>query len=205
MDKPNNSRLGKYLNAQWGVAAKHALYREDGAWYHNLKRFPGALFDADGYILFNTEEEYQSCKYLRIGKHLHVPDSISSIPGYVYVGNDKLAEEVSDTGQIIEGAVKRITINAYERNSTARKKCIAHHGHKCAICSFDFEETYGSLGENFIHVHHLKQLSEIKMEYVVDPIRDLIPVCPNCHAMLHRREPPLTINELQLVFKKMPE
>ena len=78
-----NKRIdGKYLNELWGVHAAHALYHEGGNWYQNLRYFPGALFDPNGYILFNTEKEYNSCRYLDIGKELHVPQGIWSIPGY---------------------------------------------------------------------------------------------------------------------------
>jgi hypothetical protein len=201
MDKPPPNRIGRFLNEQWGVRAKHALYRENGTWYHNLTNFPGALFDANGYILFNTEEEYRNCRYLQIGKQLSVPGGISSMPDYIQVRADNrieiLAEEVTDTKQLIEGAVKTIAVNAYERNPVARKMCIEHYGATCCVCTFNFEEAYGSIGKDFIHVHHLKQLSEIKNEYEVDPIADLRPVCPNCHAMLHRETPPLSIDELK--------
>lgn len=56
---------------------------------------------------------------------------------------------------------------------------------------------YGEIGNGFIHVHHLVPLSAIKENYHLDPINDLIPVCPNCHAMLHRQNPPLTPEELK--------
>ncbi|RME44545.1 MAG: HNH endonuclease, partial [Chloroflexi bacterium] len=56
---------------------------------------------------------------------------------------------------------------------------------------------YGELGKGFIHVHHVIPLSEIDSRYEVDPINDLCPVCPNCHAMIHREEPPLTIKQLR--------
>ena len=71
----------------------------------------------------------------------------------------------------------------------ARKKCIEHYGAKCAVsnCGFDFEKLYGDIGKGFIHVHHLTQLSDIGQGYEVDPIKDLRPVCPNCHAMLHQK------------------
>jgi Protein of unknown function DUF262 len=84
---------GKQLNEEWSVGANHALYREDGTWYHNLTSFPGALFDANGYILFENEDEYRNCESLQIGKQLSVPDGISSIPGYVYVRDDQLYDE----------------------------------------------------------------------------------------------------------------
>ncbi|MDJ0530571.1 MAG: HNH endonuclease, partial [Microcystis sp. M53600_WE12] len=70
----------------------------------------------------------------------------------------------------------------------------------CFVCGFDFSKVYGELGDGFIHVHHLRPLSEIKQQYRVDPINDLRPVCPNCHAMIHRRTPPLSIKELQEVL-----
>ncbi|MFC0189461.1 HNH endonuclease [Fictibacillus aquaticus] len=87
-----------------------------------------------------------------------------------------------------EGQIKTVTVNVYERNPIARKKCMEHYGAQCHVCEMDFEKTYGDVGKDFIHVHHIKPLHEIKQGYVVDPINDLIPVCPNCHAMLHRKE-----------------
>lgn len=80
-------RIGRKLNKEWGVRAKHALYREDGRWYHNLKAFPGALFDAHGYVLFLTENAYRNCNYLSIGVDVNLADprGISAIPGYVWV------------------------------------------------------------------------------------------------------------------------
>ncbi len=110
-------------------------------------------------------------------------------------------EEAEITELKFEGATYQIQVNAYERSPMARKECLAHHGYKCQACEMSFLERYGNLGDNFIHVHHLKPLSSIKEEYVVDPIHDLVPVCPNCHAMLHRRNPPLSIKELQAELK----
>lgn len=86
-----------------------------------------------------------------------------------------------------EGAVKTITVNKYERNPIARKKCIEYHGCECSVCGLSFEKMYGELGKNFIHVHHIVPLNTIGEEYEVDNKSDLIPVCPNCHAMLHRK------------------
>jgi 5-methylcytosine-specific restriction protein A len=74
---------GKELNQKWNVGAKHALYRENGKWYHKLKEFPGALFDANGYVLFRTKEEFINNNYLQIVKDVNVPRGISSIPNYI--------------------------------------------------------------------------------------------------------------------------
>lgn len=87
-----------------------------------------------------------------------------------------------------EGAKKTIIVNAYERSFSARNKCIKHHKCICFVCKFNFEEAYGDLGKGFIHVHHIIPISDIGEEYEVDPINHLRPVCPNCHAMLHRME-----------------
>ncbi len=109
-------------------------------------------------------------------------------------------EEVPENKEYYEGAVQQVTVNAYERNAKARKSCVEYYGVSCFVCGFDFGQVYGELGDGFIHVHHLRPLSEIKQEYQVDPINDLRPVCPNCHAMLHRRTPPLSIEELQTIL-----
>lgn len=98
---------------------------------------------------------------------------------------------------LFEGAVRRVSVNAYERNLEARKICINYYGAICKICNFNFETTYGEIGKGFIHVHHLKQISEIGETYRIDPITDLIPVCPNCHAIIHKRNPPYTIEEVR--------
>jgi len=108
-----------------------------------------------------------------------------------------IPEEVETPEQYIEGAAKTISINAYERNSKARTKCIEHYGYKCVVCSFDFEKFYGPVGSNYIHVHHIVSLSDIKKEYALDPIKDLVPVCPNCHAIIHRTRPVLTVEQLK--------
>ncbi|MDI7268103.1 MAG: HNH endonuclease [Myxococcota bacterium] len=70
-------------------------------------------------------------------------------------------------------------------------------GSSCTVCGLAFAERYGKIGEGFIHVHHLREVSKIGKEYRIDPIRDLRPVCPNCHAMLHREDPMLTVEDLK--------
>jgi 5-methylcytosine-specific restriction enzyme A len=99
-------------------------------------------------------------------------------------------------GPYEDGAVRKVLINWYERNSKARKICLAKHGIRCAVCRMSFEERYGSRGRGFIHVHHLDPLGRRKHSKRIDPVKDLIPVCPNCHAMLHASSPPINIEEL---------
>jgi hypothetical protein len=94
-------------------------------------------------------------------------------------------DEINTNGPLVEGSTCRIIVNAYERNTEARRKCIEAHGANCYICGFSFGVVYGNEAEGYIHVHHVRPLSEIKAEYVVNPVTDLRPVCPNCHAVLH--------------------
>jgi hypothetical protein len=103
-----------------------------------------------------------------------------------------------------EGAVRRVEVNAYERDPAARKRCIEHYGAACSVCGFDFGAMYGEVVDGFIHVHHLRPLAEIGEEYAVDPVADLRPVCPNCHAVLHSQTPPLKIGDVQALLRKPP-
>jgi len=112
-----------------------------------------------------------------------------------------LPEEIEPDTAFIEGAKKSITVNAYERDPKARQKCLKIHGYSCAICGFDFEKIYGNLGKKYIHVHHIVPLSSIKETYTVDPEKDLIPICPNCHAMIHRKREALLPEELKDIIR----
>jgi predicted HNH restriction endonuclease len=100
-------------------------------------------------------------------------------------------------GTFREGAVQQVTVNVYERDRRARLQCIQKYGSKCCICGLSFGEKYGDEFDGLIHVHHLRPLSKIGKEYVVDPIRDLRPVCPNCHMVVHRRDPAYGIEEVR--------
>lgn len=100
-----------------------------------------------------------------------------------------------------EGKSKDITQTRYERNPEARKMCLLHYGYSCKVCNFNFEAYFGEVGKSFIHVHHINQISEVGQEYEVDPIKDLIPVCPNCHAMIHSKRPAFTIEEIKEIRK----
>ncbi len=136
-------------------------------------------------------------------------EPISEDYGYSYVpvveleevtGAQSNPEEIAQPSLYFEGAVRRIAVNAYERNSAAREQCVAHYGASCTVCGFNFGDTYGEMGQGFIHVHHLTPLASVKEGYQVDPIADLRPVCPNCHAMLHMRTPPFAIDELAAII-----
>lgn len=111
-----------------------------------------------------------------------------------------LPEEIENPTEFLEGTVISKMVNYYERNSLARQRCIEHFGFECRACHMNMEKKYGEIGKNFIHVHHITPLSEINKEYEVDPINDLIPLCPNCHSMIHKKNPPYTVKELKQII-----
>jgi 5-methylcytosine-specific restriction enzyme A len=139
----------------------------------------------------------------------HAPDMVRELarsvnrdlpqPGYLNVGTASapaLPDAISGS-DLMEGALHRVTANRFERNPMARRACIAHYGASCVVCGFSSEKVFGVRGQGLIHMHHLSPLARQQGSYTVDPIRDLRPVCPNCHAMLHRDDPPTSIDDLQ--------
>jgi len=134
------------------------------------------------------ERQLLSKKILRRGDNWYATETETNF----------LPEEVQDfDNEYLKSTKSTITVHSYERNSEAREKCIKHFGCFCAVCGFGFEKNYGILGVNYIDVHHLIPLNQIKNEYSVDPIKDLVPVCPNCHAMIHRGRKSISIEELK--------
>ena len=126
--------------------------------------------------------------------HLGLPDEPASTTAAV---DQPLPEEVVPTPGLLEGAVRTVTVNAYERNPEARRRCVAHYGPTCVVCGFNFAAAYGPLAAGYIHVHHIMPLAEIGEEYEVDPVADLRPVCPNCHAVIHLGGVCRSIEEVQ--------
>ncbi|MHA7272973.1 HNH endonuclease [Arthrobacter sp. TMT4-20] len=105
-------------------------------------------------------------------------------------------------GTLPASALLRSRVNRYEHDPEAHRQCIAHHGSSCAVCRFNFEETYGTLGAGFIQVHHIVPGPQLTADYVLDPLTDLVPMCANCHAMAHRRAPnPYSPAELRRLLR----
>lgn len=100
-----------------------------------------------------------------------------------------------------EGAETSVTVNRYERSRYNRNICINFHGAVCKVCDINFAERYGEIGNGFIHIHHVVPVSKLGPEYLIDPVEDLVPVCPNCHAMLHTKEIPWTVAELKKLIR----
>lgn len=215
-------RRGRDLNQEWGIGARHALYRENGTWYHQLTAFPGALIDADGYILFATKQEYLQCPLLQRGKEIVVPGGIAQIPGYVRVQPlDSISrlQEASAEPQasmqvplelptvdvsnltVREGRLQLVQHFQRERNREiikAKKRQVLRTTGclTCEVCGFDFERMYGRLGRGFCEVHHKVPLAEVDTE-VTTNLEDLAILCANCHRMVHRTNPFKSIEELK--------
>lgn len=162
---------------------------------YTLKTFPMKYSDA-----YKDENDIGPAKIEEFTPRLDVKH-LERVGGNWYASDNEIslqiAEEIDEAEKIVVGASRIISVNSFERDPVARAKCIAHYGYKCAVCSFDFETFYGSIGRKYIHVHHTFPFSEVREKYLLDPIEDLIPVCPNCHAMLHRTRPILTVAELK--------
>jgi len=100
-----------------------------------------------------------------------------------------------------EGGKKQRYSTYYERNPYYRNKALEIHGYSCMVCSINFERDYGEIGKGFIHVHHNKPLFK-SGPTKINPITDLSVLCPNCHAMIHRKKSKtLTVEELRIIRK----
>lgn len=151
---------------------------------------------------------YGHIKYYEIVRKINVVQQRKIYEEFAIIAKvdtreNSFPEEVNGPGTLLEGKVRSVNVNIYERNPVARTRCIEYYGCTCYVCGFDFSEVYGKLGRGFIHVHHEIEISTIGSEYVVDPVNDLKPLCPNCHAMIHRKSPAYSIEEIKNVRSKV--
>ena len=171
-----DTTLSGYVGHGGGGQTEKRLER----WFRKCDR------DSRSYEVLYTRLKNHSNKIER-----EVNKAISGGKGGIHVIDNLYPDEAQAT-TLKEGRWKKVTVNEYERSKKARMKCISKYGYKCHACKKSLDEVYGEIGKDFVHVHHLVQISKIGHDYEVDPIQDLCPVCPNCHAMLHRTDPPLT-------------
>jgi len=132
--------------------------------------------------------------------HLKRIGAKSKLHSDVFLNPDEIAGgslEAVAVEQLPAGSVRMVVVNAYERNPEARTRCLAFHKARCSACGLDFGKRYGNGFAGLIHVHHVKPLSEVGIAYKVNPVKDLLPVCPNCHAMLHWGGKTRTVNQLK--------
>ena len=203
---------GAYLNELWNVGAAHALYIHDGHWYHPLKRFPGALFDLNGYVLFKTQEEFSAFRHGKIEKDFALPPpGISALPDYVRVVPDGGPSspfappfwdvDIHGSSVALEGRRRLVVHLERERNQTiVRKKKKNATSLNCEICAFSFERAYGSAAGEYCEVHHLLPLSDLD-QISKTRIQDLAILCANCHRVIHLRNPPYSISEVRRMLR----
>ncbi len=205
-----NHRENCFLDKKnWDIEAGEIFYFSINGYIIAKGTFTGKIIDNNEY------------PYGYELKDIVIIDSLNAIDNTIFKNNTsyvKSKEQIDELKRILsytlipeeifenennlyEGSTRKITVNAYERNQEARQQCLDEYGYICKVCKFDFEKIYGTIGKKFIHVHHLKPLSEIKKEYKIDPIEDLRPVCPNCHAMLHKKNPAYSIDELKSMIE----
>jgi 5-methylcytosine-specific restriction protein A len=198
----------KLFSETWAVNAKGKKSKGYGQSREHIR-----LIDEEGYRLMTFpmqpyEESWQDGEIPKIKAFTpELTERTLRKVGVSWYATDAdtvgaLPEELTTPEKYPEGARRIVTINAYERNPKARAACIEHHGYLCAACGFDFALIYGELGKNFIHVHHIKPIGEIGAQYEIDPKKDLIPICPNCHAMVHRTKAPLTTAQLRKLLEE---
>lgn len=100
-----------------------------------------------------------------------------------------------------EGACSTVVVNRYERSPVNRAACIAAHGARCKVCGFDFGAVYGPMAHGYIEVHHRVPVSQMGGSYQLDPVNDLVPLCANCHATVHRVDPPMEPEALAVIIQ----
>jgi hypothetical protein len=133
-----------------------------------------------------------------LGTHLPQPEYLEGSHDASY----NIPEEIPADEEFLEGSVTQVLVNRYERDRDARTRCIQHYGPICAACGNAMSDIYGSSVHGLIHIHHLTPISSSGEPRSVDPIKDLCPVCPNCHAVIHTTRPPRSIEEVQEMLRK---
>ena len=195
-----NRKKADELSKAFGLNVVQSRYSDWGNFYGLVQSYPCALWDQSGYIIFNNEDELKIPR-ISVTKRINVPKGISLLNNYKRVIHDiQLPEELPDGIEYQEGAVQQIKVNRYERDKKAREACLSHYGYVCQVCHVKLSDIYGSIAETLIHVHHIKLISEIDGSYIVDPVADLIPVCPNCHAVIHLKNPPYSPQEVSAML-----
>lgn len=210
MDRRTKATLNRdkavRLNEAWGVGAAQVRYSDDGHWYATLARFPAALFDAHGYVLFATEAEYRASPHLNIGKQISVPKpGISAIPSYVRVADSDASPSLDvDIHTVVatEGRRRLVLHLQRERNQTlVRRKKKQAASLDCEVCGFSFSRAYGSAASDYCEVHHLLPLSDVE-DSTQTRIEDLAILCANCHRVVHMHNPPYTLVEVRIMLTK---
>lgn len=225
-NKPKKLR-GKELNHLWGVGAKHALYREDGKWYHQLAEFPGVLFDANGYVVFETEKDYLGSPYLQIQKDLHISGSISSMPNYIRVtekghlqafsnriketAKDSTEYQIADRNDQELGLVEALIANDMPEGNQETERVLSQSYRVIRDtkvsrwvkhvhryeCQLCRDTIRLKNGGFYAEAHHIQPLN--KRHNGPDIVENVICVCPKHHVLLDYGVISLDQSQLRLI------
>lgn len=182
-------QIGKIISQRTGIIPP--AYSDRGKDHLAYFLLVGEYYKDTGWEMW--EEIQQALQNLNLVSE-DTDNSIERLPTEAFQFDEK--------EMLKEGKVVQVFVNRYERNQKARQECIRHHGDKCFVCGFDFGLFYGNTAKGFIHVHHKTKLADISKEYIVDPINDLVPLCANCHSVIHLTNPAMTIEELKKLVKQ---
>ena len=105
----------------------------------------------------------------------------------------------------LEGEKSTVLQNKYERSRFNRAMCLRAHGFRCMACGDKLSNKYGVVAQELVHVHHIKPVSTLGGATLVDPIKDLVPLCPNCHNVIHRTNPPMSLDALKEIISQTPD
>ena len=209
MDRRTKAALNRdkatRLMREWKAPVQQARYSHDGHWYALLNKFPAALVDETGYLLFRSEEAFRSSPYLALGKQISVKKpGISAVPGYVRMMNPEDASPQDiDVHEYVgtEGKTRLLIHLARERDRRLilrKKKSLKSL--RCEICDFSFAAFYGKAAADYCEVHHLVPLGEAEGARKTS-LKDLVILCANCHRVVHLRNPPFTVEEVKTMLR----
>ncbi len=113
------------------------------------------------------------------------PEVVSALERLGFTSESDLTRDERAVATTLTEGESSVTTETLRRNALARELCLSHHGPVCKVCGLDFRIAYGAEFRDCIHVHHLNPMAQATGLRVVNPNTDLVPVCPNCHAVIH--------------------
>lgn len=133
--------------------------------------------------------------------HLWTLRGVSAVLALLPIEHDIEDDILPDSEGLPEGTVVRVEMNRYERDRRNRAAALAIHGYRCKVCNLRMDERYGEAAAGLVEVHHVTPVSNLGPDYIIDPRNDLVPLCPNCHSVVHRRIPPFSIDEVRAMLR----
>lgn len=173
-------------------------FRDEGLWAAGWEHME--LHIRRGMLPVNAGDAAEDERIVRLWARRMAAAMIAILP--LEAADDELPEP--DHEGLPEGAKKRVEVNRYERDRRNRAAALAIHGYACKACGLDMATRYGMAATGLIEVHHVTPVSVLGPDYRINPSTDLLPLCPNCHAVTHRRCPPYSVEEVAAMLAPTP-